>query len=131
MAESYVLVADNSQATVYRFNRLKKEIALIDQIDHAEGRWKNHDFVTSGSGLSVAASAKEHESETFARMLAKSMNKAYELNNFAQLIVCAPPKLLGEILPFIEKHIPQGDHINKELIQESESQLLERLTELK
>ena len=59
------------------------------------------------------------------------MNKAYELHTFAQLIICAPPKLLGEILPSIEKHIPQGDHINKDLVHESDEQLLERLTELK
>lgn len=142
MASSWVLVADNSQAKVYRFDRHKRELDLVDQIDHEEGRWKRHEFVTSGPGRSVTSSVsgnvrmvgtdnspKVNESVNFAHMLAKSINHAHDLHQFETLRVCAPPKLLGEILPLVEKHVPLGDHINKDLVNESSEQLLERLTE--
>ncbi len=141
MASSWVLVADNSQAKVYRFDRHKRELDLVDQIDHAEGRWKRQEFVAAGPGFSVASatgthmmgtdnSPKANESLHFAHLLAKSIGHAHDQHQFATLRVCAPPKLLGEILPLIDKHVPLGEHINKDLIRETPEQLLERLIEL-
>lgn len=141
MASSWVLVADNSQAKVYRFDRRKRELDLIDQIDHEEGRWKRQEFVAGGPGFSVASasgthkmgtdnSPKTNESLHFAQLLAKSISHAHDLHQFETLRVCAPPKLLGEILPLVDKHVPLGDHINKDLIHEKPEHLLARLTEL-
>ena len=141
MASSWVLVADNSQAKVYRFDRHKRELDLVDQVDHEEGRWKRQEFVAAGPGFSVASSSgthmmgtdnspKSNESHQFARLLAKSISHAHDLHQFETLRVCAPPKLLGEILPLVDKHVPLGEHINKDLIYETPEQLLERLIEL-
>ena len=98
MPLSWVLVADNSQASVYRLDRNKHELRLVDRIDHEEGRWKNHEFVSSAPGMSVGSSVvgnvrqvgtdnspKEHESISFAHMLAKSVNHAHELHQFETL----------------------------------------------
>lgn len=143
MVSSWVLVADNSQARVYRFDRHKRVLDLVDQIEHEEGRWMRHEFVTAGPGQSVASSSggnvrmvgtdnspKVHESEHFAHVLANSINHAHEQHQFESLRLCAPPKLLGEILPLVNKHVPLGDHINKDLIHESPEAILERLIEL-
>ncbi|WP_067517538.1 host attachment protein [Endozoicomonas ascidiicola] len=143
MSFSWVLVADNSQASVYRFDRHKHELTLVDHIDHEEGRWKNSEFVTASPGMSVGSSVggnvrqvgtdhspKEHESINFAHLLAKSVNHAHDLHQFETLRVCAPPGLLGELLPLISSHVPLGEHINKDLIHESPDELLKRLTEL-
>ena len=143
MAFSWVLVADNSQAKVYRFDRHKRVLELVDHIDHEEGRWKRHEFVTSGPGRSITSSnggnvrmvgtdnsPKDHESVNFANMLARSINHAHDQHQFETLRICAPPKLLGEILPVVDKHVPLRDHINKDLVHESPEQLLERLAEL-
>nr|MDT0253632.1 host attachment protein [Endozoicomonas sp.] len=114
MASSWVLVADNSQAKVYRFDGHKRELDLVDQVDHEEGRWKRQEFVTSGPGHSVTSSGshsnrsvgtdnspKETESASFSRMLATSINHAHNLHQFETLCICAPPGLLGEILPLV------------------------------
>ncbi len=143
MASFWVLVADNSQAKIYHFDKGKKTLDIVDEIDHQEGRWHRNDFVTSSPGRSVGSagtgnahmmgtdnSPKANESVSFARMIANSINHAYKLHQFATLRICAPPKLLGEILPSISKNIPQGEHINKDLVHEMPEQLLARLTRL-
>lgn len=141
---SWVLVADNSQARIYCLDKVKKTLDMVDEIDHQEGRWHRNDFVTSSPGRSVGSSGsgnvhmmgtdnspKAHESVNFVRMIANSVNHAYKLHQFSTLQICAPPKLLGEILPSISKSIPQGNHINKDLVHEKPEQLLGRLTKLR
>ncbi len=140
MASTWVLVADNSEARVYDFDRHKKTLTLIDEVEHEEGRWKNQAFVSSGPGHTITssgnhtsravgtdASPKAHESHNFAHMIGTSINHAYDLHRFDTINLCAPPKLLGEILPEISKNVPQGEHINKDLVKESDSAIVDHL----
>ena len=102
MASTWVLVADNSEARVYDFDRHKKTLTLIDEVDHEEGRWKNQAFVSSGPGHTITssgshtsravgtdASPKTHESHNFAHMIGTSINHAYDLHRFDTYQPCA------------------------------------------
>lgn len=140
MSLSIVLVADNSQARIYQLDTNKQKLDLLDAIDHPEGRWMNQQFVTSGYGESTNSgqnvrhvgtdhSPKEHESQSFARTLAHDINHAFMVHHFDDVRIVAPPKLLGEMLPKIHKSVPQGHHINKDLIHEDTEKLLKRLTD--
>ncbi|MGB0359936.1 MAG: host attachment protein [Endozoicomonas sp.] len=143
MPSCWVLFADDSQARFYQFDRNKHELKLVDYIDHKEGRWKNHDFVSSALGMSICSFVgrsarligtdnflKAYESISFAHMLVKSVNYAHELHQFEILRVCTPSGFLGELFPLISSHVPLGEHINKDLIHESTHELLKHLTEL-
>ncbi|CAA0116857.1 Uncharacterised protein [BD1-7 clade bacterium] len=140
MKATWALVADNSEARLYKLRTKPKSLELLDTADHEQGRWHNGDFVTSQPGRTHSAmgkvanrsvgdenTAKIEESRHFAAALADDLNEAYALNAFGHLHVCAPPKLMGEILPKLSKKIDIVNTVSKDLIKSPEAQILDTL----
>ena len=120
MQPIWVLVADNSQASMYQFQPHQKQLKLLDRIQHEEGRWHNKDFITDGTGHGTATasqtsmanrglgmtdrSPKHQENSRFTHRVAEAINHAHDQHSFESLQICAPPKFLGETAAQPEKN---------------------------
>ena len=141
MKATWALIADNSEARLYKLRTHPNRIELIDQAEHEQGRWHNGDFITSRPGRTASAmgkmsnrsvgnedTAKREESRYFAHALAEDLNDAFQQNAFGTLHICAPAKLMGELVSQLDKHIPVAQKVSKDLIKSSDEQILQNLT---
>ena len=144
MRPIWVLVADNSKASMYDFQPYKQQLHLLDAIDHAEGRWHNRDFITDKKGnatnkpsLGYGAvntgqgdtnkSPKSTESVRFTKIVADAINQAFINHSFEALQVCAPPRFMGELVPKLRKEIPIHK-VTKDLVALDPEQIMRHLS---
>ncbi|CAM3695231.1 host attachment protein [Parendozoicomonas haliclonae] len=143
MRPIWVLVADNSKASMYDFQPHQHQLHLLDSINHQEGRWHNGDFISDKNGNHTSMhsyrgihnaglgdtdkSPKGVESERFTKMIASAINHAYENHNFEALQVCAPPRFMGELMPHLKKDIPVHK-VTKDLVAADAEHIMSHLT---
>lgn len=108
--ETRVIVADNARARIFAshtlINHLKEQEAFV----HGEARLSNGDLVGDSSGKSVdqhgsldpATTAKDHEAQNFAKMLARHLKELHNQRHYENLILIAPPRFLG----MLRKELP-------------------------
>ena len=105
-----VIVADNARARIFEYhsgiNQLQEQEAFV----HSEARLSNRNLVGDSSGKSVdqhgsldpATTAKEHEAQNFAKMLARHLKELHNQRHYENLILIAPPRFLG----MLRKELP-------------------------
>lgn len=108
MPVTWTLVADRSKAEIYE-SVVPPQIALIEEIDHAEGRLKDSELVTDAYGRESGSGAHrgdaqqprelphEHEASVFAKMLARRLSEARVRGAFDELFIVAEPQFLGRL----------------------------------
>lgn len=121
---TWVLVADRSQAKIYRLVKFP-EIEELSHIEHPEGRLQNQDLVSSKPGRgfqSVGARRSAYESKTsptlveatkFAVHLSDYLTTAGRNGEFQRLYVMAEPSFLG----LLREHI--SPEVQKTIVAES------------
>lgn len=111
MQNSWVLVANGSQARIFNLDEPKKNISLVKEFSHPESRMKNDKLSsdrqghymsggtqgsTQGSGsFQEATDPKTYELERFAMELTKSLDEGRAANKFEKVVLVASPHFLG------------------------------------
>lgn len=109
MQNSWVLVANGSQARIFNLDGPQKSITLVKEFTHPESRMKTDKLssdrqghymsgATQGSGsFQEATDPKTYELERFAMELAKSLDDGRAANKFDKVVLVASPHFLGLI----------------------------------
>jgi protein required for attachment to host cells len=101
--ETRVIVADASRARIFSSHTVLKQLEEIEGFAHPEGRLPNQKLTSDaagkptdrGSPYEPPTSAKQHETESFARMLAQHLKDLHNEQHYESLVLVAPPKFLG------------------------------------
>ena len=105
---TWVLLADASRAKLFEMRGLEKPV-LFRELEHRESREQGRDLIGNRPNASQhhlegdtrarwsPGSLRTVESERFARELTALLEKARAENAFDELVVSAPPHLLGEL----------------------------------
>lgn len=110
MKPTWLVVADNSRARIFKVDSLKGPIEEIESIVHTEARLHEQDMTSdlpgrgnsNGSGAGGHAyqdevSPKEQENINFARKIAHELDLARKNNKFRQFGLVAAPAFLGNL----------------------------------
>lgn len=107
MAKTWIVVAHRAGARIFEHIGPRKGLALIDDLDHPQGRMRNRDFDADrgGSTYSIGGpgvdeksreqSAHERDAANWARQLADIVNHARTDNRLLRLVLVAEPHFLG------------------------------------
>jgi protein required for attachment to host cells len=111
MQNSWVLVANGSQARIFNLDEPKKNISLVKEFSHPESRMKTDKLSsdrqghymsggtqgsTQGSGsFQEATDPKTYELERFAMELTKTLDEGRAANKFEKVVLVASPHFLG------------------------------------
>ena len=103
----WILVADSSRARILSADDRTAPLQEIKDLIFPEGRLREQDLVTDGSGAGNGTSgngthsmghekdAHEHQVKGFARNLCSELAKAAQNNDIRKIYLMAPPKFLG------------------------------------
>lgn len=106
MQNSWVLVANGSQARLFNLDGPKKSITLIKEFAHPESRMKTDQLSSDRSGnfgganigsgsFNEPTDPKSYEMERFAMELVKSLDEGRASNKFDRVVLVASPHFLG------------------------------------
>lgn len=114
MQNSWVLVANGSQARLFNLDGPKKSITLIKEYAHPESRMKTDKLSSDRSGhymsggslggsggsqgygsFQEATDPKTYELERFAMELTKTLDEGRAANKFDKVVLVASPHFLG------------------------------------
>jgi len=106
MQNSWVLVANGSQARLFNLDQAKKNITLLKEFEHPESRMKTDKLSSDRSGnfggsnigsgsFNEATDPKSYEHERFAMELAKTLDEGRAANKFEKVVLVASPHFLG------------------------------------
>ena len=108
--ETIVIVADNARARILEFHPAASRLEEQEDFIHSEARLSNTELTSDSAGKSVdqhgsldpATTAKEHEKQNFAKLLARHLKELHNRRHYESLILIAPPKFLG----MLRKELP-------------------------
>ncbi|MEN8170155.1 MAG: host attachment protein [Pseudomonadota bacterium] len=145
MKNTWLLIANGSEARLFETEFRPKTLTLIQEIKHPESREKGAELASDKSGhyqgdakgtggstqgsFSEATDPKEYEMERFAGELVKTLEAGRNANSFQHLIVASSPKFHGLLNKKMNGHISKlvEKHINKDLTSLKEAELLGRI----
>lgn len=144
MKNTWLLVANGSEARLFETEFRPKTLNLLQEITHPESREKGAELASDKSGhfqgdastggstqgsFSEPIDPKEYEMERFAGELVKVLETGRNTNRFQHLIVASSPKFHGLLNKKMNGHISKlvDKHINKDFTSLKEKELLERL----
>lgn len=127
-SSTWVLVADNCQAKIYKLVKFPK-IEELASLDHPESRLKDHELISSkpGSGAQRSINVrysyepevdhKQLEAIKFAKEVTNYLASAGTNGEFSRLYVIAEPSFLG----LLRQHFTPG--LQKMIVRELAKQL--------
>jgi len=146
MTNTWILVAHDAGARLFENRERGKGLELIETIDHPQGRERNRDVDSDRPGRSfrknsgdprraaMSRSESPHERVVadFARMLCEKLRHARVENQFGQLVLVAPPQMLGLLRASLDGPTAQLviGSLNKDLASSNEADLIEHLGEV-
>jgi protein required for attachment to host cells len=104
-----VVVADAVQAQLYTRDHNTAPLQNVKTLQHPEGRAKERELTSDVSGdtfdshgfgrhsIEADYSVKQHELQLFAREIAATIEQMRTAGAFIELMLVAPPKLLGAL----------------------------------
>ena len=103
--DALIVVADGGKAILLRNSAAKGELVLTE-----ERRLTLNDFVDDGpSGAGVSEQSPHETGEaTFAKQLAKTLNKMFDQNLFKDLVLIADPQTLGQLRDAVNKNVEKA-----------------------
>lgn len=109
MTKTWILVAHRSGARILENKGPRKGLDLIQQIEHPEGRLKNHEINSDKPGHSFDSKGgghhaynnehapTEHVAEQFAKQLSEVLDHGRTQQRFDKLVLVAEPRFLGNL----------------------------------
>ncbi len=115
MKSTWVVVADSTRARILKADNAVGPLSELETLVHPESRLHERDLISDAPGrafdragqgrhaMGQQVSPKEHEIEAFTRQVAERLDHARENGELEQLIIVAPPSVLGKL----RKALPQ------------------------
>lgn len=108
MSTTWILVSNASSGRIFKNTGPNKGLEMVKEFEHPQSREKNSNLVSdrpghnagagNGHGSFVPATTpKEHEADVFALELARELDAGRVGNQFARLVLVAPPAFLGQL----------------------------------
>lgn len=133
--ETRVIVADNARARIFQSHTVMNHLQEQEAFVHSAARLSNRELVGDASGKSVdqhgsldpATSAKEHEAQSFAKLLAGHLKELHNRQHYESLMLIAPPKFLGMLRKELPSPLDQlvTKTIHKDLTKASVEQIID------
>lgn len=135
---TWILVANSSKAKLYANIGPKKGMQLLREFDHPESRMRNQDLVTDKQGQNEIVGKghgqgqyqpevepKQNEARIFARSLARELGQGRATNQFARIILVAPPAFLGLLNNAMDDQTSQlvSDRFEKDYTKATDKEL--------
>ncbi len=144
MKNTWLLIANGSEARLYETEFRPKELNLLQEFVHPESREKGTELASDKSGhfqgdsgtgastqgsFSEATDPKEYEMERFAGELVNALDAGRTANSYQHLVIASSPKFHGLLNKKMNGQLSKlvDKHINKDLTSLNERELLERL----
>lgn len=129
MDSTWILVANRANARLFTNTGSHRELTLLKDFIHSEGRLKDRElssdkpgraFDSGGQGrhgMSKSESPSEHETARFAKELATVLEQGRTSHQFGRLILVAEPGFLGVLNGAIDRHTAElvTDTLSKDL----------------
>ena len=117
MTTTWVLVANHGNAHLFETEGAGKGLRYVQNIPHPAGRLKNQDINADKPGRSQDSmktggrhamgkeySPKEQEALRYAKHLAEILDAGRTSHRYAQVVLVAEPRLLGELRSALDPH---------------------------
>jgi protein required for attachment to host cells len=144
MKNTWLLVANGSEARLFETEFRPKALSLLREFSHPESREKGTELASdkfghfqgdAGTGASTQGSfnemtdPKEYEMERFAGELVQALEDGRTANSYQHLFIASSPKFHGLLNKKMNSNLSKmvDKHINKDLTSLKEDELLERL----
>lgn len=143
MANTWILVANGAQATIYhaKNNHVLQE---VEQFSHPESRMRTSELVSDRQGrghesntngryaLPATTSPKEVEFASFAKTISNYLEEALKESKFSKLYVAASPHFLGLLREAFSSGTTRliAGEIDKDITQLDASRVREHLPEV-
>jgi len=140
MDDTWVLVANASEACLYATKKLGEEMSILKDFSHPESRAKGAALASDRPGFSQGKgnnmgtrgdpeSPKNFEAERFANELAHELDKGRTANAFHRLVLVATPHFQGLLKSRLDDHTRAMvvNNINKDFTAYNVHELPERL----
>ncbi len=115
MENTWVLVANGSEARVFGLTKRSEGLKLLSEHLHPASRMKGEQLASdrpgtyvgdtksmgSGSSYTEATDPKDYEIDRFAHELADTLNSGRNANSYEKLVIVAPPGFRG----LLNKHM--------------------------
>ena len=128
MATTWIIAADESRARVLQVLDREQRLSEIDDLVNPAGRAQDRELQTdaeprfNGSQGGPASDSErqgavEHSARTFAKEVGRYLDKARNEHRYDQLIIVAPPKVLGMMRKELGKEVEKlvADELPKDL----------------
>lgn len=135
----WILVANHSEARIFKQEAQGLPIHISIRIEHPEGRLRNRDLKEGRPGrsfesgpqshqrhaLSTRESPREHSEHEFAKLIGSVLEHGQKQHQFNECIVVAEPGFLGEILKSLNAQLERlvSRTIKKDLAHLTEAEL--------
>jgi protein required for attachment to host cells len=133
--ETRVIVADNARARIFTSHTTMNQLQEIEGFVHPEAHLSESELVADSPGksrnphgsLDPSTSAKDHEAQDFARLLARHLKELHSQQHFEQLILIASPRFLGMLRKELPSPLDQlvTQTIDKDLTTTSVEQIID------
>lgn len=145
MANTWLIVANASQATLYETESSPKTLKLIKEYLHPASRAKGNELASDRPGhfhaeargmegtthgaFNEPIDPKDYEQERFAIELAKELDAGRTANRYENLIIAASPHFHGLLNKHMNEHVAGlvSRHIEKDYTGETVEGLLGKL----
>lgn len=140
MSTTWILVSNASSGKILKNTGPNKGLEIVKEFEHPQSRGKNADLVSdrpghnpgagNGHGSFVpATSPKEHEADVFALELARELDSGRVANQFARLVLVAPPAFLGQLNRRLNDAVKGlvSDSLEKDYTRASDKELAQHL----
>ena len=142
MDNTWVLVANASEAQLYATDHVGGEMTCLQKFSHSESRAKGATLASDRPGHSKSKGAghgamgdpadpKDYEADRFAAELASKLNAGRTANAYRRLVVVAGPHFHGLLSSHLDKHTHEliENFIHKDFTDCTEHELPVRLKE--
>ncbi|MBS3955127.1 MAG: host attachment protein [Methylomicrobium sp.] len=141
MLSTWVVVADSSRARFFSLLSRTEPMQEFDGMVHVEGRMRELDEVSDRQGgiagghgegdhtFEAPTDFKHHEAELFAKQIGVKLERGRVNNEYAKLILIAPPAFLGVLRESLNSHVSDLviKSLHKNLVVEDESVIREHI----
>lgn len=143
MNQTWVVVADSSRARIFQAEGVLGPLREVATLTHPEARLHTQEltsdlpgraFDSVGAGrhaMERIVDPKEHEALMFAHQVATRLETAYNDGQFAQLVLVAAPRFLGQVRQTLSNQVAAAItyELDKNLTQQSAEDIRRHLPE--
>lgn len=141
---TWVVVADSSRGRIYVQDQPNTELRETEDLIHPRSRLHGGDLVSDrpssdggavGQGrhvIDARTQPKEHEAETFAKEIAKHLERARLERKYQRLVLIAPPAFLGKLRENLDNKVLDlvVGQVDKNLVMHPVEELRQHLVQV-